>query len=99
MQGLIHIGLLLFSIGMLGICLLLYNENPRWMSGKNAVSHIANSTLEIYLMQITLLPIMKQLPFPVSACTYWLTALLGGVLFHSLMEAMKGRLIGGKAAK
>lgn len=86
LQWLTHASVLLFSV----VCLLLAScceEHLSKLTGKliTFISLIADSTFEIYLVQVTFVTYIERLPFPVSWCLFFLTALAGGILFHNVL--------------
>lgn len=86
LQCLIHASVLLFSV----VCLLLafnYEKYIKELSGKlgQLISCIADSTFEIYLVQVTFVTYISRLPFPVNWFFFLSASVTGGILFHNIL--------------
>lgn len=80
-QFLIHIGITLFGISVLMCALSLSSSFPRWQNPR-VIEIIAESTLEVYLLQIVLLPLINNLTYPITLVAFWVVALVGGSCLH-----------------
>lgn len=78
-QFLIHMFVFIFAITFI---IFIWNVQLR---ENRIVTCIANSTLEIYLVQITFLKITSKPFFPINWILFWCVAIGGGVLTRSLM--------------
>lgn len=81
MQCLIHVGNALFGVACLSMALIIERilpdiHPPQWLR------NIANSTLEIYLVQATIRPLFNGVAFPFGPILFVLTVMLLGVLLH-----------------
>lgn len=87
LQFLIHFFVLTFTIAivMLAWC---YEVKPR-----RIIANIANSTLEIYLVQITYFSLPVKGKFPYNWLLFWGVAILGGLCVHSCVGGLKRRKI------
>lgn len=88
-QLLIHVGVAVFAVATF---FLAYSYKDYYMPNgwiKNIVVAVANSTLEIYLLQVTIQPYVEKMMFPVSWILFWVGALLGGVFLHEFIEKIE----------
>lgn len=85
LQFLIHFFVLIFTttIVILAWC---YEVKPRCI-----IANIANSTLEIYLVQITYFSFHVKVGFPYNWLLFWGVAILGGLGVHSCVDGLKRR--------
>ena len=83
-QFLIHVGASIFGLSVLLWALYMYKSNIPFKL-PNIVKGVADSTLEIYLIQITFLPLVNQICYPLCIIVFWVVALLGGLLLHKLV--------------
>lgn len=82
-QFLIHVFVFIFCLSIM--CIAIINSDKIILGpGRvcKAVSAISESTLEIYLIQVTFLYRIVQMGFPINEITFWSIALGGGILFH-----------------
>lgn len=83
LQFVIHISVFMFAVMilLLGITLNQKLRMPKGICGKS-IQIIADSTLEIYLVQITILPKVLHYSFPVNWLLFVVLSIGGGVLMH-----------------
>lgn len=84
-QFLIHLFVLVFAVAFL---FLIWNIQ---IGERHIVTLIANSTLEIYLVQITFLGILSKPVFPFNWLLFWCVAIIGGILVHSMADKIRNR--------
>ncbi|MBR5648305.1 acyltransferase family protein [Pseudobutyrivibrio sp.] len=84
-QFLIHFGMTIFGISVLVWALSINEKYSDWTIPK-IINLIASSTLEIYLVQITVIPVLNKLKYPLAIIVFWVVALFGGVLLHYLYD-------------
>lgn len=91
-QIFIHISIVFFCTSTL-LLAAIYLDKIKILSGKSGefFSLIADSTLEIYFIQVTLIQYCLLAPFPINWLIFWATAFLGGILFHKLIVALQRR--------
>ena len=90
-QIFIHISVLIFSIALLYIGVLLEDEIIATNSKNinSLISLIADSTWEIYLVQVTFSEIASFFSFPANWLMFWSMAIGGGILFRKLEKILK----------
>ena len=86
MQYLIHVGNALFGVACLNMALIVDEffpeiHLPRWLRC------IADSTLEIYLVQVTIRPLFNGASFLFSPILFILTVMILGVSLHWVVTA------------
>lgn len=83
LQFLIHLSVLVFSVAMvaLGLGLEVRFPRPKGIFG-NIVTVLSDSTLEIYLVQVTIQHYAEQLPFPINWGIFWGVSILMGMGLH-----------------
>lgn len=90
MQGLIHLGVMLFATSLL---LLFLRFSPRiTMPGKalgKIITGLADSTLEIYLVQVTIPTLIPDLSFPLDFLIFVTVSIGGGLFVHYLTNFVK----------
>ena len=64
------------------------NENKLW----RCVQLIGDSTLSIYLMQVTFKPLCIGIPMPFNFLIFWLMALIGGCIYTMVKEKINKRI-------
>ena len=90
-QFLIQSSILVFS-GSLMLLSLLYEKLINNISSrinskiKRIISLISESTLEIYLIQVTFNEIAVEYRFPINAILFWCIAFGGGIIYHKLLS-------------
>lgn len=95
-QFLIHLSVFVFSVSMLTFAYTFRQfVMPRNWFGK-VLTYIASSTLEIYLVQVTIQPCIRYFSFPINWMAFFGLAIGGGVLVHAVIE--KGGVLFGKNA-
>lgn len=92
-QFLIHLGIYIFGINVLLYMLSISdikirNENKLW----RCVQLIGDSTLSIYLMQVTFKPLCIGIPMPFNFLIFWLMALIGGCIYTMVKEKINKRI-------
>lgn len=60
--------------------------NIKYNVVKRAINMISESTLEIYLVQVTFLEKIETLSFPWSFVVFVFCAFGGGIVFHNLLD-------------
>ncbi len=85
-QALIHLAVWAF-----GICIFLFafafrDRQIKSPGMSRCISAISASTLEIYLLQVTIQPHIEKLPFPVNWASFFAGAFFGGILIHMAVE-------------
>lgn len=84
-QFVITISRMLFAFCILTLALKLDDERPIALGDRNFVNYIADSTLEIYLIQVIAKGIIQNHVIePWNMLVFWLVALLGGIAIHSI---------------
>lgn len=81
MQCLIHVGNALFGAACLSVAIIANKIFPD-MNLPQWLRNIADSTLEIYLVQVTVRPFFNGAAFPFGPIVFVLTVMLLGVLLH-----------------
>lgn len=90
LQCLIHISVYTFAIGMLILSIILVEEMnldcyiPDTVY--RGIDMIANSTLEIYLIQVTFKNLAIKFVFPFNLLLFWYIAFGGGILYHRFIK-------------
>ena len=80
----------------------LQEKKPLTLKKNGFIDRIADSTLEIYLVQIAFLPLINKLEVPYSILVFWVTAIVGGCLVHQVYTGLIDNIFqstGDKAAK
>lgn len=87
-QWLIHVSVFVFSTAVL-LLALLFAEKFSMPKGiwKILVNLVSDSTLEIYLIQVTFLPFILTFVFPLNWLLFFLMAFMGGTLFHLILSS------------
>lgn len=89
-QGIIHISILTFAIVMLLLAIEIlpkYIWMNRLMGNKwigKLIQMISNATLEVYLVQITILFAIQQCHLTNNVIVFWSAAIVGGVLYSKV---------------
>lgn len=60
--------------------------NIKYNVVKRTINMISESTLEIYLVQVTFLEKIETLSFPLSFVVFVFCAFVGGIVFHNLLD-------------
>lgn len=90
-QFLIHLGIFMF-----GTCLLLFTltlkEKYFCLNSKagRAIELIGDSTLAIYLVQVSFKPILSGISFPFNAVLFWVISICGGCLYNFIYQKLIG---------
>lgn len=86
-QFLIHVGISIFAISVLLWALAMFERYP---SAKlpRFISVVSSSTLEVYLVQVLLLPYLNKIPYPISIICFWIVAIIGGVALHLITNRL-----------
>ncbi len=86
-QFLIHMGILIF-----GICLLLFmlSLKEKYFNLNSQIGHymefIGDSSLAIYLIQVSFKPIFSIMTFPLNAILFWIISICGGCLYNFMYQ-------------
>ena len=84
-QFVITISRMLFAFCILVLAIKLDDKKPMTLSDKNFINYIADSTLEIYLIQVLAKGIIQNYVIePWNMMAFWLVALLGGIAIHNV---------------
>lgn len=89
-QFLIHSSIFLFTL-ILMILMILNSQKINTFNitnnvVKRAINMISESTLEIYLVQVTFLEKIETLSFPLSFVVFVFCAFGGGIVFHNFLD-------------
>lgn len=87
-QFLIHLGNCLFGIGLLEM-LLIYNSIHSDYVPSTIVERIASSTLEIYLIQVSILFLFKNMVFPIGLLLFYITVIGLGLVLQKSMNLLQ----------
>lgn len=88
-QFLIHVGIFVFGISTLLFILSIPKDKLK-ISGRfgDCVRLIGDSTLAVYLIQVTLKPLCLNFEFPVNAFLFWFVALAGGCFYNVMNKKL-----------
>lgn len=92
-QFLIHLGIYIFGINVLLYMLSMpdieiKDENKLW----RCVQLTGDSTLSIYLMQVTFKPLCIEIPMPFNFVIFWLMAFTGGCIYTIVKKKINKRI-------
>lgn len=87
-QCLIHVGVMAFSVAMLVLASTFRRFRLPDSSPGRFVRLASASTLEIYLVQVTIQRYAEALPFPLSWAAFFIAAFAGGILVHTLADRL-----------
>lgn len=80
-QFIINLGITIFGTSVLLWTIAMNNQYSKWKMPLY-VNLISESTLEIYLVQITFLPLISRILYPISIVCFWGIAICGGIILH-----------------
>lgn len=85
LQFMITISRMLFAYCILIFAVKLNDDKPMVLGKNNIINYIADSTLEIYLIQVIAKGIIqKNIVEPWNMFVFWDVALIGGVIVHRI---------------
>lgn len=85
LQFMITISRMLFAYCILIFAVKLNDDKPMVLGKNNIINYIADSTLEIYLIQVIAKGIIqKNIVEPWNMFVFWGVALIGGVIVHRI---------------
>lgn len=89
LQFLIHLGIFIFGISLL-LFVLDFNYNTFYISKKLGyyIELIGNSTLAIYLIQVSFKPFFLNMDFPTNAILFWIISICGGCLYNFMFQKL-----------
>ena len=91
-QFLIHAGVFCFSVSLFMFAYKFRTVQLPDAWWAKAVKAAAESTLEIYLLQVTIQKYVVHWPFPVNWIVFWGCAFGGGILIHQVFGWLEDRL-------
>ena len=86
LQFLIHVGTMLVLMGVMHFTNTFRDLTLPEGKFASLIRVVAGSTLEIYLLQVTVVHSIEILPFPVNAILFFTIAFVGGTLFAILWK-------------
>lgn len=93
-QFLIQFFVCLFTVAIFLICNTLKKSFTLSSPLLNPlINGIGDSTLEIYLVQVTFIKCALDFPFPINWSIFWGIALMGGTLLHQLVIFIRSKFI------
>ena len=92
-QFLIHVGVMAFSVAMFVFAGTFTDFRLPDSRAGRVLRIAAASTLEIYLVQVTIQPYMSAMPFPLNWAAFFISAFAGGMLLHQAVDALSARRI------
>lgn len=81
-QFIIPVSRWIFAICVVGLAVCWNEKYPVSLKKKGIINIIANSTLEIYLVQIIVKNYMVMLNFPYNTFGFWISSIAGGIGIH-----------------
>lgn len=86
-QGFIQICVFAFSTSIL-LCCVMYTDRLKISKGYlgSIIKEIGDCTLEIYLVQITLLQYVEGVVFPINWLLFWGLSVGGGMILHYILN-------------
>lgn len=86
-QFLIHLCVCIFAVSLLVLAINL-SSKIKMLHGQfgKLITLISASTLEIYLIQVTILPYFAKYDFPINFIFFWGIAFIGGIIFHIIID-------------
>lgn len=84
-QFLIHAGVFAFTVALM-VLMILYKDRIKLGNGfgSKLITTISESTLEIYLVQVTFKQAVTSLGFPINWFAFVIVAFIGGIILHEL---------------
>ena len=84
----------LFTVAIFLICNILKESFTISSDIFNTlVNRISDSTLEIYLVQVTFIKCAFGFPFPINWIIFWMIALIGGSLLHQFVILIRSKFV------
>lgn len=90
-QFFIHVAVFGFTISLM-LLAILYEEKLNKKPCSKSCSVIADSTLEIYLVQVTFQQSIEAVIFPLSWILFILVSLIGGITYHIILQIISERM-------
>ncbi len=93
-QFLIHFFVSLFTVAIFLICSTV--KDSFTISSRIAntlINQIGDSTLEIYLVQVTFVKCVLVFQFPINWIIFWMIALIGGSLLHEFVIFIRSKFV------
>lgn len=84
-QFLIHVGSLGFGVSAIILC-MFFLQKASFLHMHKILTLLSDSTLEVYLVQVTFRRLFIQMPFPISLILFFFMAFGGGILLHTLFQ-------------
>jgi len=86
LQILIHICVFGFACCVLLFFIIYDKDNENIISKSKVLNYIANSTLEIYLVQVTFVNMISRLLFPINFVIFVVVSIVGGCSLHYIIS-------------
>lgn len=87
-QFIIQLSVFVFAISMFMLCMQCEKIDANTFIFRNVISPISESTLEIYLVQVTFISIVESLPFPANWCAFLIISIGGGLVVHHFISLL-----------
>lgn len=93
LQFIITVSRMLFAFCILLFAIKVDSDKPIKLKKNSLINLIADSTLEVYLIQVSTLIWVEKIREPINVFVFWAIAIVGGTILHNLYKLFVSRVI------